>query len=72
VELGVVFDIEDADVRVLPSDPPDVSPRARSLQLLESLLLGSLQALCLGAVEGKGDVDIHLDHEKHQLAPPIA
>lgn len=57
MELGVVFDIEDADVRVLASDPPDVSPRARSLQLLKLLLLGSLQALRLGAVEGKGDVD---------------
>ena len=60
-----VSDIEDADIRVLAYDPPDVPPCARTLEILEPRLFGSFEAGAFFGVEADRYVHVHLYLEQH-------
>jgi hypothetical protein len=59
------LDVEDADIRVLAHDPPQMAPNTVALQLLRAGLLIRAQFVDLLGVGVVGDVYVHANVEQH-------
>jgi len=70
MQLRGIFDVEDADVRVMPDYPPQMTPSAGSLQLLSLRLLVGKQLLGRGGIQIARNVDVHSDVEQREVTPP--
>jgi hypothetical protein len=69
VQLIRALHVEDADVRVLPDDAPQVAPSAVPLQLLCASFLVGAQFFDVFRVRIGRNVNVHSDVEQHDLAP---
>src|SRR5690606_7465986 len=72
MQLLDVLDIENADVRVLPGNAPEVAPLALALELLRSCPLHSLQLIGTDRVKVVGDANIHANMKQHEGQAPVA
>jgi len=70
MQLQGIFDVEDADVRVVPDYPPQMTPSAGSLQLLSLRLFVGKQLLGRGCIQIAWNADVHSDVEQHEVTSP--
>jgi len=69
VKLSGRFHIEDAYIRVMSNDPPQVPPSTGALQFLRSRLLLRTQFFRGLGVKIVRNVNVHPNVEQHQLRP---
>jgi hypothetical protein len=65
VQFIGALDVEDADVRVLANDPPQMAPSAIALQLLRARFLVRAQLVDVLGIGVVRNVNLHSDVEKH-------
>src|SRR5260370_11775334 len=66
MQFGIAFDVEDADVAVLPGDAPEMAHVTGALQVLRARFFGCLQALEVSRVETVGNLYFHVDLKEHR------
>jgi hypothetical protein len=59
------LNVENADVRVLPNNPPQMAPGAVALQLLRARLLIRAQFVDMLRIGVMRDVYVHANMEQH-------
>jgi hypothetical protein len=69
MQLIVAVYLEDADIRELPDDAPEVLPLACPLKLCRSLVLELPEPLDRLSVNVRWNPDFHLDMKKHENVP---
>jgi hypothetical protein len=67
VKLGRSFDLEDADIRELPNDTPEMQPVALTLKLSRPFVLSGTQLIYLFRSDVMGNPDSYGDVEQHEL-----